>query len=258
MRGSRAFESAAPWIVLAAATLIWEITCFAFSIPDFIIPSPWSVLRGLSQNAPAIADNALQTFWTTMTGFALGTSVGTLLGFMIGSSRVIYYSLYRLLVGFNSVPKSALVPILVVWFGIGSVPAILSAALLCFFPVTVNVATGLGTADPELEDVLAAMGATRLDILRKVGIPHSLPYLFASLKVAITLAFVGTIISESIASNKGIGYLMVSAGSQMMMPLVFSGLLVISVMAMVMYEIFALIERRMTSWAQRGGQGRAG
>ena len=137
-------------------------------------------------------------------------------------------------------------------------PAILSAALLCFFPVTVNVATGLATTNPELEDVLAAMGASRLDILRKVGIPHSLPYLFASLKVAITLAFVGTIISESIASNKGIGYLMVSAGSQMMMPLVFSGLLVISLMAMVMYEIFALIERRMTSWAQRGSEGRGG
>jgi len=257
MRSSKALERMAPWIVLAAVTLIWALVCFAFSIPDFIIPGPWSVVRGLWQNAPAISDNALQTFWTTMAGFSLGTGVGVLLGFMLGSSRFIYYSLYRLLVGFNSIPKSALVPILVVWFGIGSVPAVLSAALLCFFPITVNVATGLATTNPELEDVLAAMGASRLDILRKVGIPHSLPYLFASLKVAITLAFVGTIISESIASNKGIGYLMVSAGSQMMMPLVFSGLLVISVMAMGMYEIFALIERRMTSWAQRGAESRA-
>lgn len=257
MRPSKAIERTAPWVVLATVTVIWAAVCFLFAIPDFIIPSPWSVVLGLWQNAPAIADNAFQTFWTTMAGFALGTGVGALLGFMIGSSRLIYYSLYRLLVGFNSVPKSALVPILVVWFGIGSVPAILSAALICFFPVTVNVATGLATTSPELEDVLAAMGASRLDILRKVGIPHSLPYLFASLKVAITLAFVGTIISESIASNKGIGYLMVSAGSQMLMPLVFSGLLVISVMAMIMYEVFALIERRMTSWAQRGAEGRA-
>jgi NitT/TauT family transport system permease protein len=258
MHASKAFQSTAPWVVLAAAILIWSFVCYAFSIPDFIIPSPWSVARGLWQHAPAIADNAFQTFWTTMAGFALGTGVGVLLGFMIGSSRLIYYSLYRLLVGFNSIPKSALVPILVVWFGIGSVPAILSAALLCFFPVTVNVATGLATTNPELEDVLAAMGASRLDILRKVGVPHSLPYLFASLKVAITLAFVGTIISESIAANSGIGYLMVSAGSQLMMPLVFSGLLVISAMAMVMYEVFALFERRMTSWAQRGSEGRAG
>ena len=116
-----------------------------------------------------------------------------------------YKACYPLLVGFNSIPKVAFVPVLVVWFGIGTVPAILTAFLISFFPVVVNVATGLATLEPELEDVLRSLGARRLDILFKVGLPRALPYFFASLKVAITLAFVGSVISETVASNLGIG-----------------------------------------------------
>jgi NitT/TauT family transport system permease protein len=168
-----------------------------------------------------------------------------------------YTALYPLMVGFNSTPKSAFVPILVVWFGIGTVPAILTAFVICFFPITVNVATGLATIEPELEDVLRALGASRMDVLIKVGLPRSMPYFFASLKVAITLAFVGSVVSETIAANEGIGYLMMSAGSQMRMPLVFAGLIVISVMAMAMYAVFAFLERRMTGWATRGMDARA-
>jgi len=156
------------------------------------------------------------------------------------------------MIGFNAIPKAAFVPILVVWFGIGTLPAILTAFLICFFPIVVNVATGLATLEPELEDVLRALGANRLDVLLKVGLPRSLPYFFASLKVSITLAFVGAVLSETVASNEGIGYLMMSAGSQMRMPLMFAGLIVISVMAMVMYELFAVLERRTTGWATRG------
>jgi len=156
-----------------------------------------------------------------------------------------------LLVGFNSIPKVAFVPVLVVWFGIGTVPAILTAFLISFFPVVVNVATGLATLEPELEDVLRSLGANRWDIMVKVGLPRSLPYFFASLKVAITLAFVGSVIAETVASNLGIGYLMMSASSSMNMPLVFAGLIVIGVMGVVMYELFAVLEKRLTGWAHR-------
>jgi NitT/TauT family transport system permease protein len=128
----------------------------------------------------------------------------------------------------------------------------MTAFLICFFPITVNVATGLATIEPELEDVLRALGAKRLDVLLKVGLPRSMPYFFASLKVAITLAFVGAVVSEMVASNEGVGYLMLAASSQMRVPLMFAGLIVISVMAMVMYEAFAVLEKRMTGWATRG------
>ena len=132
------------------------------------------------------------TFWVTMVGFGISIVVGVLLGFLIGSSRLAYAAIYPLMIGFNALPKAAFVPILVVWFGIGVGPAVLTAFLISFFPITVNIATGLATLEPELEDVLRVLGAKRWDVLVKVGLPRSMPYFYGSLKVAITLAFVGT------------------------------------------------------------------
>ncbi len=253
----RYWEAWSPWIVLTAIIIVWELICRAFQVSDFIFPAPSAIFASLRQYAGPISAHAFQTFWTTMAGFAVGVVVGVLLGFLVGSSRLMYTSLYPLMVGFNSIPKAALVPVLVVWFGIGTLPAILTAFVICFFPITVNVATGLATIEPELEDVLRALGANRWDVIVKVGLPRSMPYFFASLKVAITLAFIGSVVSETIAANEGIGYLMMSAGSQMRMPLVFAGLVVISVMAIAMYEIFAILEKRMTGWATRGMDARA-
>jgi NitT/TauT family transport system permease protein len=250
----RRLERLGPWILSLLILLTWEAVCRVFAVSDFIFPAPTAIAKALVEFAGPIAGHAWRTYWTTMAGFALGVTVGLLLGFLVGSSRVIYSALYPLLVAFNSIPKAAFVPILVVWFGIGATPAILTAFLICFFPIMVNVATGLATLEPELEDVLRSLGATRKDVLLKVGLPRSLPYFFASLKVAITLAFVGTVVSETVAANEGIGYLMMSAGSSMRMPLVFAGLFVIGVMAMLMYELFAIVERRTTGWAHRGSQ----
>lgn len=251
------WEKWSPWIVLAAIIIVWELICRVLQVSDFIFPAPSAIFASLRQYAGPISGHAFQTLWTTMAGFAIGVVVGLLLGFLVGSSRLMYTALYPLMVGFNSIPKAALVPVLVVWFGIGTLPAILTAFVICFFPITVNVATGLATIEPELEDVLRALGANRWDVIIKVGLPRSLPYFFASLKVAITLAFIGSVVSETIAANEGIGYLMMSAGSQMRMPLVFAGLVVISVMAIAMYEVFAVLERRMTGWATRGMDARA-
>lgn len=249
----RKLEAWAPWIILLALLATWQAICSVFKVSDFIFPSPYTIAQALVEYAKPIAGHAWQTFWTTMIGFTIGVAVGLSLGIAVGTSRFVYRGLYPLLVAFNAIPKVAFVPILVVWFGIGSVPAVLTAFLISFFPIVVNVATGLATLEPELEDVLRSLGATKSDILWKVGLPRSLPFFFASLKVSITLAFIGTVVSETVASNEGIGYLMMSAGSSMKMPLVFAGLAVIGVMAMAMYEFFALLERRMTGWAHRGG-----
>jgi len=186
-----------------------------------------------------------------MVGFGISIVVGTMLGFLIGSSRTAYAAIYPLMTGFNALPKAAFVPILVVWFGIGVGPAVLTAFLISFFPITVNIATGLATLEPELEDVLRVLGAKRWDVLVKVGLPRSMPYFYGSLKVAITLAFVGTTVSEMTAANEGIGYLLISAGSSMQMGLAFAGLVVIGAMAMGMYELFAVVEKRTTGWAHR-------
>jgi NitT/TauT family transport system permease protein len=248
---NRLLERILPWLVVAGLFLVWEIACVTLEIPEFVLPRPSVVLHVLVEMAGPIWFHASHTLFTTVVGFALAVVGGMLLGVFVGSSPLVYNGLYPVLIGFNSIPKVALVPVLVVWFGIGTVPAVLTAFLISFFPIAVNVATGLATLEPELEDVLRSLGAKRRDILLKVGLPRSLPYFFASLKVAITLAFVGSVISETIASNQGIGTLMVQASSSFRIPLVFAGLIVIAVMGIVMYAVFAAVERRMTGWATR-------
>ncbi|MFM8555684.1 MAG: ABC transporter permease [Betaproteobacteria bacterium] len=245
----------APLILLVAIIALWQAICTFFNVSEFIFPSPVQIVYALFDLWGAIMGHAWRTFWTTMVGFGISIAVGVVLGFIIGSSRFAYAAMYPLMTAFNALPKAAFVPILVVWFGIGIGPAILTAFLISFFPIMVNIATGLATLEPELEDVLRVLGARRLDVLIKVGLPRTMPYFFASLKVAITLAFVGTTVSEMSASNEGIGYLLISAGSAMKMPLAFAGLLVVAIMAMAMYEFFSYIERHTTAWAHRGQGG---
>lgn len=254
---SKRLEAWAPWVLMAAVILLWQAICSAFSVSEFIFPSPARIWEQFVEFKGEIAKHAWRTFWVTLAGFGLAIVIGVLLGFLIGSSRLAYAAIYPLMTAFNALPKAAFVPILVVWFGIGVGPAVLTAFLISFFPITVNIATGLATLEPELEDVLRVLGARRWDVLVKVGLPRSMPYFFGSLKVAITLAFVGTTVSEMTASNEGIGYLLVSAGSAMQMGLAFAGLVVVGVMAMVMYELFSYLEKRITGWAHRGSQGNA-
>ncbi len=247
-------ERWAPLVLLVVIIAVWQVTCMVFDVPEFIFPTPLAIAGALGDYTSPIALAAWQTFWVTMVGFGLSIVVGVLLGFLVGSTRLAYAALFPLLVAFNAVPKAAVVPILVVWFGIGIGPGILTAFLISFFPIMVNMATGLATLEPELEDVLRVLGAKRRDVLLKVGLPRSLPYVFASLKVAITLAFVGTVLAEMTAGDSGIGYLMQSAGSQQRMALAFAGLVVIGAMAMAMYELFSYVEKHTTGWAHRGSQ----
>ena len=248
-------ERWSPWLLLVAVIALWQIICSAFNVSEFIFPSPARIWNQFIEYRGLIAGHAWRTFWVTMVGFGIAIVVGVLLGFIIGSSRLAYAAVYPLMTGFNALPKAAFVPVLVVWFGIGVGPAVLTAFLISFFPITVNIATGLATLEPELEDVLRVLGAKRWDVLVKVGLPRSMPYFYGSLKIAITLAFVGTVLAEMTAGDSGIGYLMQTAGSQQRMPLAFAGLVTIGAMAMAMYELFSWIEKRTTGWAHRGSQG---
>jgi NitT/TauT family transport system permease protein len=246
---------AAPWLFGIGLFAIWEACCWIFKIPQFILPAPSKIAEATIQFWPAIWQNSLQTLWTTLVGFILAIIGGLALGILVGWSKTIYAGLYPLMVGFNAVPKIAVGPILIMWFGIGSIPAILLAFLIAFFPIVVNVSTGLATIEPEMEDVLRALGAKKLDIMLKVGIPRALPYFFGSLKVAITLAFIGCVMSETLGANSGLGHTMLAAQSQFNMPLVFAVLIALAVEGIIMYVIMAWIEMRMTGWAHRSSMG---
>ena len=252
---SKQIERWSPLVLLLVLVALWQGVCVLFAIPEFIFPSPTQIAQAMGEFSGPIAEAAWKTFWVTMGGFGISIVVGVLLGFLVGSSRLAYAAVYPLLVAFNAVPKAAIVPILIVWFGIGVGPGILTAFLISFFPITVNMATGLATLEPELEDVLRVLGAKRMDVLMKVGLPRSMPFFYGSLKISITLAFVGTVLAEMTAGDSGIGYLMQSAGSQQRLALAFAGLVVIGAMAMLMYELFSAVEKHTTAWAHRGSQG---
>ncbi len=251
-RRRRKLEAALPWLVTIGMFAVWEAAVHVFAIQPFILPAPSAIAEAMVKWWQPLLSNSWATLLTTFVGFIMAVGFGLLLGVLIGSSVLVYRGLYPLLIAFNSVPKVAVVPVLVIWFGSGFWPAVLTAFLISFFPIVVNVATGIATVEPELRDVLRALGARPIDIITKVGLPRSMPYFFASLKVAITVAFVGSIISETVAANEGIGHLMLVASSRFDVPLVFAGLIVTGIMGVLMYWVAVAIEERTTGWATRG------
>jgi len=243
---------AMPWLAMAFFLVVWELVCIVFDLPEIILPRPTKVFAVFVQRIDILIAFCWDTLWTTVLGFLIAIAGGVVLGVLIGASPLIYSGLYPLLIAFNAVPKVAIVPILMIWVGVGALPAVITAFVISFFPIVVNVATGLATIEPEMIDVLKSLGASRIEILRKVGIPRAMPYLFASLKVAITLAFIGSVISETVGGNRGIGFLMLSAGARNDAPTTFAGLFAIAIMGVAMYAVCALVEKRMTRWAFRG------
>ncbi|BAS58447.1 ABC transporter permease [Leptolyngbya boryana CZ1] len=239
-----------PFIATVVLFIVWELVVIIFKIPPFNLPAPTNILNALINFAPQLTVNAIRTLWTTMLGFIIAVAVGVVLGFIIGYSRTAYLTLYPLLVAFNTIPKAALVPLLAIWFGANAIPATLTAFLLAFFPIAVNVALGLDTVEPEMKDVLRALGANQVEAFQKIGWPHTLPYIFASLKIAASFAFIGTVISESVASNAGLGFLIVQATSDFNVPLAFAALLILALMGILLYGFFVLVEKKVIYWAR--------
>ncbi|KPQ34708.1 MAG: NitT/TauT family transport system permease protein [Phormidesmis priestleyi Ana] len=237
-----------PLITTVLLFIVWEISVRLFSVPEFILPAPSAILAEIPQWGRAVAKNAWITLATTLVGFSFALLSGVLIGFTIGYSKLANLTIYPLLIGFNTIPKVALVPLMSIWFGIGAVPAVITAFLLAFFPIAVNVAIGLATVESEMQDVLTSLGASRFEGFQKVGFPHTMPYLFASLKVAISQAFIGSVIAETVASNGGIGYVILSASSNFNVPLAFLALLALAVMGIFLYSIFMVLEKRFVHW----------
>jgi NitT/TauT family transport system permease protein len=239
--------------LIVGVFVFWELACLIGGISDLILPRPTQIIAALITHSSGIWPHAYQTLYVTLVGFSIGVMIGLSLGILIGSSKLAYDTAYPLLVGISSIPKVAVVPIFVLWFGAGTVPAILTAMIICIFPIVVNVSTGIATVEPELEDVMRSMKASKMDILWNVGLPRSMPYFFASLKVAVTLSFVGSVIAETVASNRGVGNMMMIASSTFNVPLVFSGLFILAFMGVSLYVIFLQFEKRFAGWAMRKG-----
>lgn len=248
---TKTYEYGAPIAIFLSAIGIWQLVCMLANIPEYFLPSPIRIVEAMLEYQDALIENGWQTLKTTVIGFGISVVFGVAVGALIGNSKTLYNALYPLFIAFETVPKVAVVPILVLWFGIGTTPAILTAWIISFFPIVVNVSTGLATLEPEVVDVMRALKASKRQILFKVGIPNTLPYFFGALKISITLAFVGSVVAETVAANAGVGHLMLSAQANFDVPLVFAGLVILAIEGLAMYTVFAIMEKRMTKWAFR-------
>lgn len=246
-RGIR--EYLPPILLILGVIIAWEFFVWIFNISWYVLPAPSRILSSFIENISPIRSHSIFTLKSTLLGFIGGILGGAALGLAIGYSNLLNRTLYPLSVALNSIPKIALVPIFVIWFGSGLSTNTLTALIISFFPVTVNIATGVVTIEQEMKDMLRSLGASKRTILLKVGIPRSMPYFFGAMKIAITLAFIGSVMAETVAGDSGIGYLMVASTARYNIPLAFAGLMVIAIMGVGLYIIFVLLEKKVIPWS---------
>ncbi|MBN3801926.1 ABC transporter permease [Paraburkholderia sp. Ac-20336] len=243
-----------PVLAIAAFFLIWEGAVRALHIPSYLLPMPSDIFGEIYQNAGVLVHHGQATLLVILASFITSVLLGVPLALLISFSPFARRMIYPLIVFSQMIPKIAIAPLFVIWFGFGFVPKLLIAVLISFFAVVIQSIVGFTSLRPQPIRVAQSMGATRLDLFFKVRLPHALPNIFAGLKMAMASSAIGAIVGEFIASQQGLGYLVLVANGQMDTKLAFAGMLILSVMGIVLYFIVELAERMMTGWrtAQRG------
>jgi NitT/TauT family transport system permease protein len=246
--GRQVSEYAAPAATLVGAVLAWEIASRIFRIPKFIMPRPSDIVGEAWEWRYRFVEHSWVTLYETLGGFALSVVVGVPLAVLIVYSPWMRRALYPLIVLTQSVPKIAIAPVLLLMVGYGEVPKMIVAFLVAFFPIVVDTATGLAATPPELLDLSRSYRASAFKTFVKVRFPMALPFFFSGVKVAITLAVIGAVVGEFVGSDKGLGYLILSATSYWKTELAFSAMILLSLMAIVLFGVVCLIERLVCPW----------
>lgn len=228
--------------------LVWEIVVRAFDIPDYLLPPPSEVAVTLVERWRYLMTNLGYTVLSAMTGFFVALVLGIVLGVAIASSQTVDRILYPWLVISHAIPKVVVAPLMLVWVGFGLKSGIIFVIFFTFFPIVVNTVIGLKSADPDLLYLVRSMGASRLEVLWKVKLPNGLPSIFAGIKVAATLAPVGAVIGEFVASNKGLGYVLIQAVGSMSISLAFAAVVLVSAFGVLIWYVAEVIERRLIPW----------
>ena len=243
-----------PAATLVGVLVAWEAATHALRIPRFVMPSPSAILAEGWDWRYRFVEHTWVTLYETLGGFALSILVGVPLAVLIVYSPVIKSALYPLIVLAQSVPKIAIAPVLLLVLGHGEIPKVFVAFLVAFFPVVVDTATGLAATPPELLDLSRSYRASAFKTFVKVRLPMAMPFFFAGAKVAITLSVIGAVVGEFVGSDKGLGYIILSATSYWKTELAFSSMILLSLMAIVLFGAVALVERFVCPWLAPAGE----
>lgn len=233
---------------IAGVLVLWEVLARALDVPRFILPVPSEIIERTVELFPTLWEHSLVTLWEIAVGFVAAVIGGTLLGVLVGSAPIAERALNPIILFFQVVPKSALAPLLIIWMGTGITSKVALVFLIAFFPIFVQMLAGMRSVDERVLFLVHSSRANRRDQFFKITLPHSLPYLFAGMRVAITLSVVGAIVAEFVASREGLGYFMLIAFGRLDTTLVMAALLVLSVLAMLLYALIGLAETLVIPW----------
>jgi NitT/TauT family transport system permease protein len=237
-----------PLIVIAAVVVVWELAVRLFGVPAYLLPPPSAIARRIVTDYELLAVNTWVTLGEVLAGYALAIVVSIPLAAILAQFRLVENAVYPTLVASQTIPKVAIAPILVVWFGFGLTPKILIAFLICFFPIVVDTMTGFRCVPREVIWLARSMGAPEWKTFVKIRIPAALPNIFAGLKVASTLAVVGAVVGEFIGADRGLGYQLIVANGLMDVQLSFAVLVMLSLLGIVLYLFVDLLERIALPW----------
>jgi NitT/TauT family transport system permease protein len=243
-----------PLLGAAIIVLLWHYYVVLLRVPVVVLPTPMQVLDTMVREARILWEEAWITALECIYGFALAMGIGIPIAVTVTYSRIANLMFYPLVVASQSIPKVAVAPILLVWFGTGLQSKLAMAFVIAFFPVVVDTATGLRSTSPELLELARSLQCSRLQTFFKIQLPSALPSIFSGAKIAVTLAVIGAVIGEFIGSNEGLGNLLLTANSQLNTPLVWASLVVLSILGMVLYGAVVLAEKILMPWAPEAEQ----
>lgn len=249
-----------PAIVLVGVFAVWWGVTALGLVPAYLIPSPAAVGEVFVEDWAQLLQHTLVTTQETVIGFILATVIGVATAVVLVYSPTAEKSIYPLILFAQVIPKIAIAPILVVWFGFGMSPKIILAVLIAFFPVVVSAVAGLRSVDPELLELSATMGASRWKTFRKIRFPTALPQLMSGLKVAVTLAVTGAVVGEFVGADQGLGFVLLLASGNLNSPLLFAVLILMSAIGIILFVLVELLERLVIPWhaSRRAGMMLAG
>jgi len=243
-----------PALLIAALIGVWQIAASSgvlanvLNLESFLVPSPAEIAEALWQSRSLLAENAWVTLQEMLLGLGCAVVAGLAFAVAMRLSETLRLAFYPLLVASQTIPIVALAPILLIWLGFGIAPKLGVIALICFFPITVNTLDGLRSVDPEATKMMRTLDASRRQILWRIEIPTALPYFFSGAKLAVAVAPIGAVFGEWVGANSGLGHLILTDNAQLETARLFAAVLVLSAMALALFALVALAERRIVTW----------
>ena len=254
---SEVFKTKAlPYVGILALLGVWEISVRILDLPSYLLPAPTEIITVMIKNIQNIFDQSMVTAYEMIIGYFLAIAIAVPMAIGITASPSFDRFITPILLFFQTVPKISLAPLFLVWFGVGILPKILVAFLISFFPIIIDTAVGLRSISPDMIDLARSMGASKMQIFTRFRLPTSLPYLFSGLKVASTLAVVGAVVGEFVGADKGLGYLLLVANSNLLTALMFGTIFALTVQGLILFYIIQVLESWLIPWhiTVRSGQ----